>query len=543
MRYLKRHRQIIGIIGFLFLILCGCAETEVAETDTPITLQIENKDGSKMAIKSWTDNDGKQHMFLPSYCNMSDIVSDVKQKKDMNNIQFLQSENVATLFINTESGSMESIHNDKGYRESAEAFLYTAEGELNYSTSECSIKGRGNTTWELFEKKPYQLKLDTAADLLGMGAGKKWILLANAFDETNLRNKFVYDLARENDFCYAPECEFVDLYLNGEYRGVYLLTERVEFGEERLNVETDEKYMCNLELAARWDALDNAFLTDSGRAVEIREPDEPTEQDFERIAQIVRQMENAILYPKAEVSLGDIIDIDSWAYKYLIDEITENGDADIASSYFYYVDGKIYAGPLWDYDNTLGVSTRNQNPCTFLARSGYTYINHGTPYYDALYEQEEFYDRMIELYRTEVVPSIQMKLEHDIFKEEAQIAKASTMNRIRWADAFDEQNAEITDVQGIADYLEKRITFLDTAWIGGTEYYTVQFEPYVLDMYATSETSAGSYAVKPDEYFTENAVIERAEEKNAIWIDYETGEIFDSTQAITKNKTLILQWK
>ena len=117
------------------------------------------------------------------------------------------------------------------------------------------------------------------------------------------------------------------------------------------------------------------------------------------------------------------------------------------------------------------------------------------------------------------------------------------MNRIRWADAFDKQNAEITDVQGIADYLEKRITFLNTAWLDGTEYYTVQFEPYVLGMYATPETSAGSYAVKPGEYFTEYAVLERAEEKNAIWIDYETGEIFDPKQAITKSKTLILQWK
>ena len=533
----------------LFLMLWGCgksdidSERETMSTNTPFWLQIKNEDGSEIGIKSWIDENGEHYVFLPSYCDESDLSWEDEKQLDLENISVLQSENVAALFINTESGSMEAIHQDKEYREEAEMFLFTAEGDLNYSTSECSLKGRGNTTWELFEKKPYQLKLDTSADLLGMGEGKKWILLANAFDETNLRNKLVYDLARENEFCYAPECEYVDLYLNGEYRGLYLLSERVEFGEERLDIEADEKYMCNVELAARWDTLDNAFLTDAGRAVEIREPDEPTEQDFTRIAQIVRQMENAILYSDTEVALEDIIDIDSWAYKYLFDEIMENGDADIASSYFYYADGKFYAGPLWDYDNTLGVSTRNQNPNTFLARSGYSYINHGTPYYDALYAQEEFYDRMVELYQTKMVPAIQKEIKTGLLEEESTIEEATAMNRIRWAEAFDAQNAQITDAQGIVDYLEKRIEFLDTAWIDGVEYYTVQFEPYVLDMYATPETSAGSYAVKFGEYFTESAVLERAAEKNEVWIDYETGEIFDPEQAIRKNKTLILQWK
>ena len=435
---------------------------------------------------------------------------------------------------------MDAIHQDKSYRESVEVVLYTADGELNYSTEAASLKGRGNTTWELFEKKPYQLKLDTAADLLGMGAGKKWILLANAFDETNLRNKLVYDIARENEFVYAPECEFVDLYLNGEYRGLYLLAERVEFGEERLNVEADEKYMCNLELAVRWDSLDNAFLTNLGRAVEIREPDEPSENDYDRISEIVQAMENLILDSDANQSLSEIIDIDSWVYKYLFDEIMENGDADIASSYLYYADGKIYAGPLWDYDNTLGVSTRNQNPCTFLARSGYTYVNHGTPYYDALYEREEFYNRIVELYQAEMLPAIQEKMQK-LLEEEKLIAKAAEMNRIRWAEAFEEQNAEIADVQGIIDYLEKRITFLNTAWLDGIEYYTLQFEPYVLDMYATAKSSAGSYAVKAGEYFTELAALEQAAEENAVWIDYDTGEAFDPEKAITRNVTLILK--
>ena len=511
------------IILLLLLTLCGCTKEEAIATD----VEIKHEDGFQVTIKKWTDEEGKQFVFLPSYYNGT--------YESNGEVQYVQSENVATLYINTESGSMDSIHEDKEYRESAEAYLYTQDGTLDFNTTACSLKGRGKTTWELFEKKPYQLKLEESANLLGMGKGEKWILLANAFDETNLRNKFIYALARENDFCYAPECEFVDLYLNGEYRGLYLLAERVEFGEDRLNVDAEEAYMCNVEVSARWDELDNAFRSASDRAVEIREPDDPTEQDYERITEIVNVMEDAIFYPEKEPFLEDMIDIDSWAYKYLIDEIMENGDADIASSYFYYADGKIYAGPLWDYDNTLGVSTRNQNPCTFLAKSGYQYINHETPYYDALNANEVFYNRMVELYKTKMLPALQEKIETELLEEEELISNAVAMNRIRWANAFDAQNSEIRDVQGIVDYLGKRIKFLNTAWLAGETYYTIQFEPYVIDMYATPETYAGSYAVKPEEYFT--GIIE----DGVVWIDCETGERFDPSKPITRNMTLRLE--
>ena len=516
-------KKIAIVIAILILALCGCKSQEAKE------VELENSDGTKIILKTWMNGNDEECIFLPSYCKLSDVSLPDKEYK------IFQSENVATLFVNTESGSMDAIHEDKNYRESAEISLYTKEGLLNYSTTACSLKGRGNTTWDLFEKKPYQIKLEESADLLGMGKGKKWILLANSFDETNLRNKFIYDLARENNFCYAPECEFVDLYLNGEYRGLYLLTERVEFGEGRLNVEADEKYMCNVELAARWESLDNAFLTDAGRAVEIREPDKPLEEDFERIVELTQEMENAILDSDEGQTIREVIDLDSWVYMYLFDEIMENGDADIASSYFYYADGKFYAGPLWDYDNTLGVSTRNQNPRTFLAKSGYKYVNHGTPYYDALNEKEEFYERMVELYQTQMVPALQKEMKTGLFEEEAFIAKASKMNRIRWAETFEQQNAEITDVQGIVDYLERRMEFLNMAWLEGEEYYTVQFEPYVIDMFATSETYAGSYAVKPGECLAGTI------EENAVWIDCETGERFNPSQPIVRNMTLRLE--
>ena len=112
-----------------------------------------------------------------------------------------------------------------------------------------AIRGRGNATW-LWEKKPYSLTLSKSADLLGMGAAKEWILLTNAPDPTHLRNKIAYDLAAEVGLLYSPESNWVDLYLNGEYTGLYLLTERNEIHPQRIPAGNGT-FLVSMELESR----------------------------------------------------------------------------------------------------------------------------------------------------------------------------------------------------------------------------------------------------------------------------------------------------
>ena len=69
-----------------------------------------------------------------------------------------------------------------------------------------------------------------------MGAAKKWILLANAFDASNINNKMAYDFAAKAGCAYTPECRWVDLYLNGAYTGLYLLSERNEVDSQRVDI-------------------------------------------------------------------------------------------------------------------------------------------------------------------------------------------------------------------------------------------------------------------------------------------------------------------
>ena len=103
---------------------------------------------------------------------------------------------------------------------------------------EATVKVRGNST-SSGAKKPYNIKLSSKKDVLGMGRAKKWCLLANLYDKTMLRNKLSYDFAAEIGMDYVSSCEFAELYLNGVYRGCYLLTEAVEIGETRVDLLED----------------------------------------------------------------------------------------------------------------------------------------------------------------------------------------------------------------------------------------------------------------------------------------------------------------
>ena len=115
---------------------------------------------------------------------------------------FLRSAKMPTMYINTESGNMDYIHSKKDNKEAGTVNLYSTSGEADFSGELESVKGRGNFTWTDYDKKPYSIKLKEEADLLEMGKAQNWILLANAADISNLRNKIVYDFAEESGMGY-----------------------------------------------------------------------------------------------------------------------------------------------------------------------------------------------------------------------------------------------------------------------------------------------------------------------------------------------------
>ena len=154
---------------------------------------------------------------------------------------------MATVYIDTESGNMDYIHENKENKESGKISIYTSVEGIDYSGDLTSIKGRGNNTWDEFEKKPYNIELQNESNLLGMGKASQWVLLANADDHSNLRNKLVYDFSDEIGLEFSPDSRWVDLYLNGEYAGLYLLSERNEVHENRVNIDKTDGALLSIE--------------------------------------------------------------------------------------------------------------------------------------------------------------------------------------------------------------------------------------------------------------------------------------------------------
>lgn len=261
------------------------------------------------------------------------------------------------------------------------------------------IRGRGNYTWKTLpildqhsgwtqsqggvtfsssrvNKRPYQFKLSAGRDILGMGSGKTWILLANHADASLSRNKVAMDLAAEYGLQFTPQSRWVDLVVNGQYLGNYLLAEknheggrRVKFNNENgVLVEMDNNYCLDEPSNLRWnspsgncfvlkDAYDGAIPdpTTAGGSITLPPNIAAGWADFKAK---VTAFETA-LNNKDWNAVQAQIDVDSFIKYYFIYEFTENPEVSRSSIYFWKdgINDKLHAGPVWDFDSSLGQYT------------------------------------------------------------------------------------------------------------------------------------------------------------------------------------------
>ena len=558
---MKNIRKYLYIVVCTAVLLCiVAAVSPEPEMPLPHFLVQSPEAAEKQEISMYSPGDGNYYVFLPSYTSMDlvtislpsnhffslgdsaltdgmtcgDFVLETPYLFTVDDQQtavlwFYQSANVPAMYIDTVSGNMKYLHQNKDHEENASIMLYTEVGKADYFSEVGVLSGRGNVTWE-YDKRPYTLTLSADDSLLDMAPAKKWVLLANAADETNLNNKLILDLAARVGRQWTPDSRWVDLYLNGEYSGLYLLIEKVEVQPERLNLDSSSgDFLCRIDLDSRWSTLRNPLLTEAGRTVEISYPQILSEGMPDEIKARVSQLEQAI-FSGENLRESPILDLDSWVRRYLIDEISANIDADLASSYFYYSGGTIYAGPVWDYDMTLGNAPRNQDPCAFIAKNAWKSNTFHSPYYDALYKNESFYNRMLEIYRMEFVPELQKLLSSDLDAYISHLQQASQCNSLRWRSMYDNLPANVVHTPAaLKDYFSRRIRFLDSVWLENTEYCTVQFESSPGSSYLNFSVRHGHVLETP--YV--NAEI--------IWVDSVTGDVFDFHQPIVRDRILTRQ--
>lgn len=223
-----------------------------------------------------------------------------------------------------------------------------------------NVKGRGNSTWQL-PKKPYAIKFEKKKGLIGLPEDKSWVLLANCFDATLLRNDLALWMGNEiSSLDWTPSFQFVDLVLNGQYKGIYQLGEKVKISKKRVNVG-DNGVLMEIDFRATSEADARYFYVSNLLCpVNIKDPDVEYDDDIFNWAKNYVTTADAVLFSDdfkdAENGWQKYMDLDSFVEWYIINEIAKNKDAQLLTSCYMNLKpgGKIKMGPIWDFDLALG---------------------------------------------------------------------------------------------------------------------------------------------------------------------------------------------
>ena len=386
------------------------------------------------AIRWWNNpRDGKNYLFVPSSADMSalkifftadntvtvngkTLVSGTVTDAFSGGGEFTfmcgsasykvvvrQTSDIPTMFITTETETLNYIHANKAYREAAKMLLVGADGKtVEYNGDLDHIKGRGNFSWDL-EKKPYNIKLNEKTSLLGMGKSKKWCLVANYIDQSQVRHKTSYQMADEIGLSFSAKVQHIDLYINNYYLGLYQLTEKVEIGDPLVNISDLEDatqkvnsapldsytrggpnyfsantykyynipinpaditggYLLEIEIPSRYPEELCGFVTKKGQAVVIKYPEHASKEQVEYIRNFYQDMEDAVYsttgYNDKGKHYSEYVNEETFEKMYALAEYLMNHDTCMTSFYMHKDSDqnggeKIACGPIWDMEGAF----------------------------------------------------------------------------------------------------------------------------------------------------------------------------------------------
>ncbi len=453
-------------------------------------------------------------------------------------VRFLKSANLPAVFIATQSGSMDSLNETKEYEETGDISVVSVYGNEEYKGDLSRISGRGNTTFYKAPQKSYSFSLENAAALCGLEYGRKWNLLSTYFQNDLIRSKIVFDMAEYLGMEFTPECTWVDLYCNGEYMGIYLLSEPVAVAEGRVditdldkaNVRSNPGYgfetaavereeSCSFYDIDSPDNITGGYLLEktpeeriesgecffkldtSGYHFTVKSPSYASKEETRYIHDYMQNIEELIL--DGDTGYRDYLDMESFAKQYLIDKVSMENDAMFDSTFFYKeADSDVLkAGPIWDRDRTFGTGSKTADYCEPIE---------GEPdamalWYDALYQDEEFRGLMISYYE-ELLPYMEEIVETRIDSYADLLSQARKMNDVLLKASYRASTWTYVEydnqVKYIKYYIANRCNYLSALWgVEGGEFAVPQTtgEIHTVTLYDENLVQIGSFQVKDGE--------------------------------------------
>lgn len=368
------------------------------------------------------------------------------------NIEFYFGKGIPSVYIKSKSGSFEVINEDKNKQEECRLSL---GGNEHYK---CKIKARGNTSF-LYNPKSYSIDLKEECSLLGMSPCSEWVLLGNYSDCTQqLRNKIVLDIADRIGMKYTPESRFVNVYIDNQYNGVYLLAQKVsaDGGAVKIDSENGDGYL--LEFDARYEQEQRWFLTDTKNIV-IKSPKVVTDEELKEMSSYLKEVEETVLSKrgindKTHKKYNEYIDMDTWTKMFLMQDFFVQWDVEYASFYLYKenADSLIYAGPVWDFDYSCGYMWRGYYPKVFTQT---TWISGG--WLAALNKFPEFSENVKGNYINTLIPCIK-----EYLAEDYKIIIEETMPSINMSiKRFGKESWSIAEFEELYTWIDQRSCFLE----------------------------------------------------------------------------------
>lgn len=384
-------------------------------------------------------------------------------------------ENTSSVFIHTNKRwVMDYLQTSKKNIASGSINIIDENGLTDYNGALKKIHGRGNNSWNC-PKKGFNIELMNDADLLDMGVEKKFALLPGYRDASLLTYKVVQDLCKETGKEFAPEYRFVNVYVDGEYLGMYILAEKINVGHNRIDIDTSNRdvtgsYLFELDNFYYQNEL-NVFETDRHNIYTVKYPAIMEEEQAEYCKEFWNQFEYAVKsedgYNEQGHHYTEYVDIDSIAQLWLFAEIS--GEYSLNGSIYFYKendnkgDGKLHVIYPWDVEHSFkDEELVEKNVMMDINTDEANYL-----WYE-LYTHEDFrkavYKNWIDVYRPAVIKLVNDENTGEnpdgitslsYYKEK--YAVSSHYNELLWGE---DQNIEVK-ADFIKRFLEKRIPYLD----------------------------------------------------------------------------------
>jgi hypothetical protein len=337
------------------------------------------------------------------------------------------------------------------------------------------IKGRGNYSWTGFDKKPYRIKLADKQPLLGMKKSKHFALLAHADDSNDrkgfMRNAVGFELSRMIGMTYTPDARPLEVVLNGDYIGLYFLTEHIRVDKDRVNiVEQEDEETDNEKITGGWlveidnyDDDPHITIKEGGKTtmwITYKTPEVLSPQQEQYLIEQMKLIDNLVYGDKNSDELWNYLDMDALAKFYIVQELTDNYESFHGSCYLHKEMGeneKWYFGPVWDFGSSF-----NRDKSQYMYQ-GDVWHNHWIP---EICKFPAFMNRVKEIWN-EFYNGDYNNIYNFIDTHENLIAQAAVKDKERWSQYHGSQTIG-TYIERTTNVLRKNAEWLNEQWKEGS---------------------------------------------------------------------------